>query len=68
MYAVSREALSLVLRALRVFFIFLGAINVLASKHGCGHLQPMSVPRARIEKFLFWDVSKEFPISLSVLH
>jgi hypothetical protein len=32
------------------------------------YLQPMSVPRARIENFLFWDVSKEFPISLSVLH
>ncbi|KAJ6533310.1 hypothetical protein DFH09DRAFT_1043836 [Mycena vulgaris] len=32
------------------------------------HLQPMSVPRARIENFLFWDVSKEFPISQSVLH
>ncbi|KAJ6537404.1 hypothetical protein DFH09DRAFT_1090989 [Mycena vulgaris] len=31
-------------------------------------LQPMSVPRARIENFLFWDVSKEFPISQSVLH
>jgi hypothetical protein len=31
-------------------------------------LQQLAVPKARIEKVLFWDVFKEFPISQWVLH
>jgi hypothetical protein len=31
-------------------------------------LQQWAVPKARIEKDLFWDVLEEFPISQWVLH
>ena len=46
-----------------------GVLNRWASRPNFAtQLQQLAVPKAQIKDFLFWDVSKEFPIPQSVLN